>query len=80
MLIDLPIGDYFRKFLDACVSNIDNLGGVRKDARFISDLMKDYKAEKIKNMLKKIWLADFHKYCMENLPGDVSKQIMDDLL
>ena len=80
VLIDLPIGDYFRKFLDACVSNIDNLGGVRKDARFISDLMKDYKAEKIKNMLKKIWLADFHKYCMENLPGDVSKQIMDDLL
>jgi hypothetical protein len=35
--------------------------------------MRDYKAEKIKNMLKKIWLADFHKYCMDNLPGDVSR-------
>ena len=80
VLIDLPIGDYFRKFLDGCVSNIDNLGNIRKDARFISDLMKDYKAEKIKNMLKKIWLADFHKYCLDNLPGDSSRIIMDDLL
>lgn len=80
VLIDLPIGDYFRKFLDGCVSNIDNLGNIRKDARFISDLMKDYKAEKIKNMLKKIWLADFHTYCMENLPGDSSRIIMDDIL
>ena len=62
------------------MSNIDNLGNIRKDARFISDLMKDYKAEKIKNMLKKIWLADFHKYCMENLPGDTSVAVMDDLL
>lgn len=41
--------------------------------------MKDFKAEKIKNMLKKIWLAEFHKYCMENL-GDVGRQVMNDLL
>jgi V-type H+-transporting ATPase subunit d len=79
-LVDLPIGDYFRKFLEACIANLDNLGGQRRDARFIADLMRDYKAEKIKNMLKKIWLADFHKYCMDNLPGDVSRQVMDDLL
>ena len=80
VLIDLPIGDYFRKFLDTCMSSIENIGNVRKDARFISDIMKDFKAEKIKNMLRKIWLADFHKYCMENLPGDTSKAVMDDLL
>jgi V-type H+-transporting ATPase subunit d len=80
VLIDLPIGDYFRKFLDACMSNIDNTGNQKIDAGFVSNLMKDYKAEKIKNMLKKIWLADFHKYCMDNLPGDTSHAIMDDLL
>lgn len=79
VLIDLPIGEYFRKFLDACVGAIGNEGAIKKDARFISDLMKDYKAEKIKNMLKKIWLAEFHKYCMENL-NDTSKAVMDDLL
>jgi hypothetical protein len=47
--------------------------------KFISDLMKDFKAEKIKNLLKKIWLKEFHKYVMENC-SDVSKEVMDDLL
>ena len=79
VLIDLPIGDYFRKFLDACVGAIGNEGAIKKDARFISDLMKDYKAEKIKNMLKKIWISEFHKYCTFNL-NDTSVQVMDDLL
>jgi vacuolar-type H+-ATPase subunit C/Vma6 len=51
----------------------------KKDAKFISDMMKDYKAEKIKNMLKKIWITDFHKYCMDNLQ-DTSIDMMDDLL
>jgi len=78
VLVDLPIGNYFRKFLEACMGAIGNEGNVKKDARFISDLMKDYKAEKIKNMLKKIWLAEFHRYCMAL--GDVSKAVMDDLL
>lgn len=78
VLIDLPIGEYFRKFLDQCVQTHEGQS-VKKDARFISDLMKDFKAEKIKNMLKKIWLSEFHKYCMENL-GDVSREIMNDLL
>ena len=66
-MIDLPIGDYFRKFLDPCAAAIGNEGAIKKDARFISDLMKDYKAEKIKSMLKKIWISEFHKYCMANL-------------
>lgn len=41
--------------------------------------MKDFKAEKIKNLLKKIWITEFHKYCMEHLT-DVSKEVMSDLL
>lgn len=53
--------------------------GGKKDVKFISDLMKDFKAEKIKNLLKKIWLSEFHKYTMENCT-DVSKEVMDDLL
>eukprot|EP00347_Sterkiella_histriomuscorum_P019488 403341437 len=78
VLVDLPIGNYFRKFLEICIGSIGNDGAIKKDARFISDLMKDYKAEKIKNMLKKIWIGEFHKYSMQ-LP-DVSRQTMDDLL
>jgi hypothetical protein len=64
VLVDLPIGKYFRKFLDTCVAVMqggngeggmgENKGGNKKDSKFISDLMKDFKAEKIKNLLKKI--------------------------
>jgi len=57
----------------------DNKNAVKKDVKFISDLMKDFKAEKIKNLLKKIWISEFHKYCMTNL-NDTSKAVMDDLL
>lgn len=80
--MDLPIGNYFRKFLDTCVAVMqgDDKGGAqKKDSKFISDLMKDFKAEKIKNLLKKIWIMEFHKFCMEHLP-DTSKTVMDDLL
>ena len=75
VLVDLPIGKYFRKFLDTCVAVMqsgDENKGAKKDVKFISDLMKDFKQEKIKNLLKKIWLTEFHKYCIDNL-SDVSQ-------
>jgi hypothetical protein len=64
--------------LEICIGSIGNDGAIKKDARFISDLMKDYKAEKIKNMLKKIWIGEFHRYSMQLT--DVSREVMDDLL
>lgn len=83
VLVDLPIGMYFRKFLDTCVAVMQGDGGdkaqMKKDSKFISDLMKDFKAEKIKNLLKKIWIMEFHKFCIKNLP-DTSQSVMDDLL
>lgn len=83
VLIDLPIGKYFRKFLDDFVVSLVMQAGedrnLKKDAKLISDLMKDFKAEKIKNLLKKIWISEFHKYCMTQL-NDTTKTIMDDLL
>ncbi len=36
---------------------------VRKDAKFVADLMKDFKEVKIRNLLKKVWICEFHKYC-----------------
>ena len=83
VLVDLPIGKYFRKLLDTCVAvmqgNEDRGNAMKKDSKFISDLMKDFKAEKIKNLLKKIWISEFHHYCMKYLNG-TSKLVMDDLL
>jgi vacuolar-type H+-ATPase subunit C/Vma6 len=82
VLVDLPIGSYFRKFLDTVAvmqSGEDNRNATKKDVKFISDLMKDFKAERIKNLLKKIWITEFHKYSMTHLNGG-SKLFMDDLL
>ena len=42
--------------------------------------MQDFKPEKTKNLLKKIWFTEFYNYCMDNLPGDTSIAMMDDLL
>ena len=81
VLVDLPIGGYFRKFLDiiAVAPGGEEQGKMKKDAKFISDLLRDYKAERIKNLLKKIWISEFHKFCMGTLNG-TSQIYMDDLL
>ena len=57
----------------------EDQGKMKKDVKFISDLMKDFKAERIKNLLKKIWISEFHKFCMGTLNG-TSQIYMDDLL
>lgn len=63
VLVDLPIGLYFRKFIDDFVGMQGGEdSGLKKDSKYISELMKDFKSEKIKNLLKKIWLKEFHKY------------------
>lgn len=66
VLVDLPIGGYFRKFLDTVAVMQDSEEGKqdKKDVGFISKLMQDFKAERIKNLLKKVWISDFHRFCM----------------
>lgn len=63
VLIDLPIGVYFRKFLEELLAD----EGGNKDASRIPEIMKDFKPEKIKNILKKIWLTEFYDYCQEKI-------------
>lgn len=41
--------------------------------------MKDFKGEKIKNLIKKIWLKEFHQFCTTSI-NDTSATVMDDLL
>jgi len=64
ILIDLPVGDYFRKFIDSIISYIgnDNQGGgqAREDrvtVEDISQMINDYSSSDIKVFLKKIWLV-----------------------
>ena len=58
VLIDLPIGSYFRKFMEELLQ-----GDLNKDASRIPELMKEFKPEKIKNLLKKIWIQEFYDFC-----------------
>ena len=74
VLIDLPIGKYFHKFLEELIAQDQ-----QKDAAAIPSIMKDFKPEKIKNLIRKIWLTDFHRFCEEKLDGP-SEEFMTDLL
>ena len=74
VLIDLPIGVYFRKFIEELLADESN-----KDLNRIPEIMKDFKPEKIKNILKKIWLTEFFDYCDEQI-NPQSKEVMQSLL
>jgi nitrogen regulatory protein PII-like uncharacterized protein len=60
----------FTKHISQQCANQDQ--NIDRDAYLISNLMKEFKTEKIKNMLKKKLLTEFHKYCMANVPDDTS--------
>jgi V-type H+-transporting ATPase subunit d len=73
VLIDLPIGVYFRKFLEELLA--DEAG--HKDASRIPEIMKDFKPEKIKNILKKIWLTELYDYCEDMINPQSAMTMMD---
>jgi len=70
VLIDLPIGIYFRKLLaQVDASNSDR----------IAEAMRDYRPEKIKNLLKKIWITELFNYVNDNLNG-TSVEMLSEIL
>ena len=78
------MGDYFRKFIDSIISYIgnDNQGGAREDrvtVEDISQMINDYSSSDIKVFLKKIWLAQYHRWIVDNCNGGTITQ-MDELL
>ena len=85
ILIDLPVGEYFRKFIDSIIQIIkaDGRDGGNKEERVtvedISQMINDYSSSDIKVFLKKIWLITFHRWIMENCNG-TTKEHMDELL
>jgi nitrogen regulatory protein PII-like uncharacterized protein len=63
-------GNSFTKDITQQCANQDQ--NIERDAYLISNLMKEFKTEKIKNMLKEKLLNELHKYLMANLLGDNS--------
>ena len=83
ILIDLPVGEYFRKFIDAITDHLKNEQGGDKAERItvdeISQMINDNSASEIKVMLKKIWLISFHRWIEANCDG-TTIEVMGDLL
>ncbi len=70
VLIDLPIGIYFWKLLaEKDASNSER----------IAEAMRDYRPEKIKNLLKKIWITELYNFVNENL-NSTSQEILNEIL
>jgi len=79
VLIDLPIGNYFRKFLDEVTANAVSDDQVQMDAKFVAEVLSDKSMLQIQHHLNKIWLQEFYTFCRTEL-GETSQRVMGDLL
>lgn len=79
VLIDLPIGIYFRKFLEQEMQSVGQDENQEQNLHTIVEVMQDYTLDQIQLRVRKIWLQEFHKWCMVNL-NETSACVMDDLL
>ena len=70
ILIDLPVGEYFRKFIDQIIAYLGQDDGDKGanaiSVDSISEMINDYSASDIKVLLKKIWLVSFHRWIRAN--------------
>lgn len=78
-MVDLPVGVYFRKFLNEVTAGAASDENVEIDTKFIAEVMKDYSLQQIQLRVKKIWLHEFYEFCTTKLNG-VSQEMMRDLL
>lgn len=81
ILIDLPCGEYFRKFIDKIIAS-SREGDQNSDAVDMAQI-----GEKINSLssadqllrVKKIWKSDFHRWIMANC-NECTREWMDDVL
>ena len=86
ILIDLPVGEYFRKFIDGLIENLGQAEGreggdgkERVSIEQVSQYLDNYTSSEIKVFLKKIWLVTFHRWIMANC-NETTQEHMDELL
>ena len=75
----MPVGVYFRKFLNEVTAGAAADEHVEINTKFISEAMQDYSLQQIQLRVKKIWLHEFYDFCTKEL-GGTSAKMMDDLL
>lgn len=64
VLVDLPVGLYFRKFLNEITAGAASDSNQDIDTKFIAEVMKDYSLQQIQLRVKKIWLHEFYEFCI----------------
>lgn len=83
ILIDLPVGEYFRKFINGITDHLQQQEkgehGKKIEVSEITKIIDNHSASEIKVMLKKIWLISFHRWIMNNC-NDGTKDYMDEIL
>ena len=79
LLVDLPVGVYFRKFLNEVTAGAATDENVEIDTKFIADCMQDYSLQQIQLRVRKIWLHEFYEFCQTQLYA-TSQEVMADLL
>lgn len=79
VLIDLPVGIYFRKFLDEVTEGVVNDDQSEINNEFISQAMKDYNLQQIQLRVRKIWLNEFYEFCQTTLT-ETSRDVMSDFI
>lgn len=79
VLVDLPVGIYFRKFLNEVTAGAAQDEAVVVDSKYISDAMQDYSLLQVQLRVRKIWLQEFYRFCHTEL-NETSTRVMEDLL
>ena len=79
VLVDLPVGVYFRKFLNEVTAGAQADDNVEVDTKFIAEAMADYSLQQVQLRVRKIWLNELYEFCQTQL-GETSAVVMDDLL
>lgn len=79
VLIDLPVGVYFRKFLNEVTSAAQADDGAEIDTKFIAEAMADYSLQQIQLRVRKIWLNEFYDFCQTQM-NETTASVMGDML
>jgi len=79
VLIDLPVGLYFRKFLNEVTEGAASDADSEITPDFIAKAMQDYNLQQIQLRVRKIWLNEFFEFCETKLT-ETSAAVMADMI
>lgn len=81
ILIDMPVGEYFRKYIDKIAKGAqeDQDRSGRLEMAQIAEKLNTYSSAEQLVALKKIWITEFHRWIMTNCE-ETTKEHMDELL